>query len=137
VWLRRAPHGGGGGGGGGGGVFAGEECITSQSCACSIVCDVSSCVSFVSRPGRLDGWKNELFLLLVVGEMSYDTVRSITGASDYLCRITNRKVGVIPDMAIITLLLVILNFVRLVIGRSLVSLNISWMSQNTLITTVR
>jgi hypothetical protein len=47
-----------------------KSVITSQSCACSIVCGVSSCVSFVSRPGRLDGWKNELFLLLVVGEMS-------------------------------------------------------------------
>ena len=65
------------------------------------------------------------------------TVRSITSASDYFYRITNRKVGVIPDMAIITLLLAIRNFVRLVICRSLVSWNISWMLQNTWIKTVR
>jgi len=47
-----------------------KSVITSQSSSCCIVCSVSSCVSFVSRPCRLDGWKNELFLQLVVGEMS-------------------------------------------------------------------
>ena len=47
-----------------------KSIITSQSCACCIVCGVSSRVSLVSRPSSLDGWKNELFLLLVVGEMS-------------------------------------------------------------------
>lgn len=47
-----------------------KSIITSQSCSCCKVCGVSSCVSFVSRPCRLDGWKNELFLQLVIGEMS-------------------------------------------------------------------
>jgi hypothetical protein len=47
-----------------------KSIIISQSCSCCIVGSVSSCVSFVSRPCRLDGWKNELFLQLVVGEMS-------------------------------------------------------------------
>ena len=50
--------------------FLENSIITSQSCVCCIVCGVSLCVSFVSRPSRLDGWNYELFLLLVVGEMS-------------------------------------------------------------------
>jgi hypothetical protein len=44
--------------------------ITSQSRSCCIVCGVFSCVAFVSRPCRHDVWKNELFLQLVVSDMS-------------------------------------------------------------------
>jgi hypothetical protein len=114
-----------------------KSIITSQSCSCWIVCGVSLCVfRFAPLQARwleewvvspAGGWRN------VVG-----TVRSITSASDYLYSITNRKVGVIPDMAIITLLLASMNLVRLVIiCRSLVSWNTCWMLQNKLITAVR
>jgi hypothetical protein len=39
-------------------------------CPCWMVCDVSSCASFLSRPCGLGGWKDELFLQLVVSDMS-------------------------------------------------------------------